>query len=234
MRPPSDEMFWAEKGGGAFVDREAAAGVGTAGGDRLGAVRHRDTLRRGGRRRGGWRSAHTLGALMPQVAGIRRFGAAALDLAWVSAGRYDGSRRSCPRCRSRPGKLQLPLQRNPLETLSLPPQCSFRPTSFPSPMSQIIRPRERAWILRTGAARKKLRRRSFSPTPPTNIGAGPPRSFTPAPMASGMRQSLTTFASITSLDCSTSRDHFPRKKGKGIWMGRSHNRRCRSAIFGDR
>jgi myo-inositol-1(or 4)-monophosphatase len=28
--------------------------------------------------------------LMPQVAGIRRFGAAALDLAWVAAGRYDG------------------------------------------------------------------------------------------------------------------------------------------------
>ena len=27
---------------------------------------------------------------MPQVAGIRRFGAAALDLAWVAAGRYDG------------------------------------------------------------------------------------------------------------------------------------------------
>jgi myo-inositol-1(or 4)-monophosphatase len=27
---------------------------------------------------------------MPQVAGIRRFGAAALDLAWVAAGRFDG------------------------------------------------------------------------------------------------------------------------------------------------
>jgi myo-inositol-1(or 4)-monophosphatase len=27
---------------------------------------------------------------MPQVAGVRRFGAAALDLAWVAAGRYDG------------------------------------------------------------------------------------------------------------------------------------------------
>jgi myo-inositol-1(or 4)-monophosphatase len=34
--------------------------------------------------------ARTLGTLMPQVAGIRRFGAAALDLAWVAAGRYDG------------------------------------------------------------------------------------------------------------------------------------------------
>ena len=27
---------------------------------------------------------------MPEVAGIRRFGAAALDLAWVAAGRFDG------------------------------------------------------------------------------------------------------------------------------------------------
>ncbi|MDR3449817.1 MAG: inositol monophosphatase family protein [Alphaproteobacteria bacterium] len=31
-----------------------------------------------------------LNAVMPQVAGIRRFGAAALDLAYVAAGRYDG------------------------------------------------------------------------------------------------------------------------------------------------
>jgi myo-inositol-1(or 4)-monophosphatase len=32
----------------------------------------------------------TLARLMPQVAGVRRFGSAALDLAWVAAGRYDG------------------------------------------------------------------------------------------------------------------------------------------------
>ena len=31
-----------------------------------------------------------LARLMPEVAGIRRFGAAALDLAWVAAGRFDG------------------------------------------------------------------------------------------------------------------------------------------------
>jgi myo-inositol-1(or 4)-monophosphatase len=30
------------------------------------------------------------GAIAPEVAGIRRFGAASLDLAWVAAGRYDG------------------------------------------------------------------------------------------------------------------------------------------------
>ena len=28
--------------------------------------------------------------ILPRVAGVRRFGAAALDLAWVAAGRYDG------------------------------------------------------------------------------------------------------------------------------------------------
>jgi myo-inositol-1(or 4)-monophosphatase len=31
-----------------------------------------------------------LGKVMPEVAGVRRFGAAALDLAWVAAGRFDG------------------------------------------------------------------------------------------------------------------------------------------------
>ena len=34
--------------------------------------------------------SRTLASIMPQVAGVRRFGAAALDLAWVAAGRYDG------------------------------------------------------------------------------------------------------------------------------------------------
>jgi myo-inositol-1(or 4)-monophosphatase len=32
----------------------------------------------------------TLAAVMPEVAGVRRFGSAALDLAWVAAGRFDG------------------------------------------------------------------------------------------------------------------------------------------------
>ncbi|MFN0043311.1 MAG: inositol monophosphatase family protein [Alphaproteobacteria bacterium] len=31
-----------------------------------------------------------MGAIMAEVAGVRRFGAAALDLAWVAAGRFDG------------------------------------------------------------------------------------------------------------------------------------------------
>jgi myo-inositol-1(or 4)-monophosphatase len=86
--PASDEMFWAEKGGGAFVNekrlrvsarRELASAL-FATGIPFAAVAPARRLA----------FAHTLGALMPQVAGIRRFGAAALDLAWVSAGRYDG------------------------------------------------------------------------------------------------------------------------------------------------
>ncbi len=84
--PASDELFWAEKGVGAFLNdrrlrvsgrkemREAvfATGIPFAGVPRkaeFSAILHR---------------------IMPQVAGVRRFGAAALDLAWVAAGRYDG------------------------------------------------------------------------------------------------------------------------------------------------
>ena len=33
---------------------------------------------------------HEIAAVQDHVAGLRRFGAAALDLAWVAAGRFDG------------------------------------------------------------------------------------------------------------------------------------------------
>jgi myo-inositol-1(or 4)-monophosphatase len=86
--PASDEMFWAEKGTGAFVndkrlrvsarrdmkDALFATGIPFA----AVSARHRLAF------------ARTLGALMPATAGVRRFGSAALDLAWVAAGRYDG------------------------------------------------------------------------------------------------------------------------------------------------
>jgi myo-inositol-1(or 4)-monophosphatase len=86
--PAADEMFWAEKGGGAFVNEkrmrvsarrdmtEAVFATGIP--FRAVAAVRRNAFSR------------TMIALMPQVAGIRRFGAAALDLAWVAAGRYDG------------------------------------------------------------------------------------------------------------------------------------------------
>ncbi len=86
--PTTDEMFWAEKGSGAFVNerrmrvsarREMSESV-FATGSPFGAV---STVRRNA-------FSRTLANIMPQVAGIRRFGSAALDLAWTAAGRYEG------------------------------------------------------------------------------------------------------------------------------------------------
>jgi myo-inositol-1(or 4)-monophosphatase len=86
--PAADEMFWAEKGTGAFMNerrlrvsarREIAEAV-FATGIPFGAV---SSLRQRA-------FSRTLPMLMPHVAGIRRFGSAALDLAWVAHGRFDG------------------------------------------------------------------------------------------------------------------------------------------------
>ncbi len=88
LAPASGEMYWAEKGAGAFVNerrlrvsarrelKDAVFGTGIP----FAAVAAPRRLA----------FARTLGVLMPQVAGIRRFGAAALDLAWVASGRFDG------------------------------------------------------------------------------------------------------------------------------------------------
>jgi len=86
--PANDEMFWAEKGGGAFLNerrlrvsaRRELKDALFATGIPFAAVTQRNRLA----------FARTLGSLMPVTAGIRRFGSAALDLAWVAAGRYDG------------------------------------------------------------------------------------------------------------------------------------------------
>jgi len=86
--PTVDEMFWAEKGAGAYVNdrrlrvsaRRDLQDAVFATGIPFAAVAAQRRLA----------FARTLGSLMPQVAGIRRFGSAALDLAWVAAGRYDG------------------------------------------------------------------------------------------------------------------------------------------------
>jgi myo-inositol-1(or 4)-monophosphatase len=84
--PSKDEMFWAEKGVGAYLnDRrlrvsgrrqlsQALVATGTPFGER-------------GDRPG---FLAELDAVMTATAGVRRFGAAALDLAYVAAGRYDG------------------------------------------------------------------------------------------------------------------------------------------------
>jgi myo-inositol-1(or 4)-monophosphatase len=85
-QPVTDESFWAEKTRGAWLhDRRL----------RVSARRHLDeSLIATGIPFAGRGDAaewsRIYAALAPQVAGIRRFGAASLDLAWVAAGRYDG------------------------------------------------------------------------------------------------------------------------------------------------
>lgn len=84
--PVHDQMFWAEKGQGAFLNHQrlrvserrrlddcvVATGIPFKGrGDHKGFLAEMETV-------------------MAEVAGIRRFGAASLDLAYVAAGRYEG------------------------------------------------------------------------------------------------------------------------------------------------
>jgi myo-inositol-1(or 4)-monophosphatase len=84
--PAVDEMFIAEKGKGAFMNEQR---IRVAGRKRLAEAviacglphRGRGDLALGRRE---------TGAMQEHVAGLRRFGAAALDLAWVAAGRFDG------------------------------------------------------------------------------------------------------------------------------------------------
>ncbi len=86
--PVNDEMFWAEKGGGAFLNERRLRVSGRREfKDALFATGIPFAAVSGARRLA---FARTLGVLMPQVAGIRRVGAAALDMAWVAAGRFDG------------------------------------------------------------------------------------------------------------------------------------------------
>ena len=84
--PITDESFWAEKGRGAWLMDQRL---------RVSARRNLDEALiatgipfKGHGDMAQW--GRIFGAVAPQVAGIRRFGAAALDLAWVAAGRFDG------------------------------------------------------------------------------------------------------------------------------------------------
>ncbi len=87
--PIHDEMFWAEKGQGAFLNERRIRVSGRR--------QMRDALiatgmpfMGKGNDQGHQRYLGELGAVMAQVAGVRRWGAAALDLAYVAAGRFDG------------------------------------------------------------------------------------------------------------------------------------------------
>lgn len=85
--PMKDESFWAEKGLGAYKNNQRLRV--SARGDLADCV-----IATGLPFKGVMHikpnAAAELNAVMPQVAGIRRFGAAALDLTYVAAGRYDG------------------------------------------------------------------------------------------------------------------------------------------------
>ena len=84
--PAKDEMFVAEKGAGAWLN-ESRLRV-------SGRTRMEDAVFATGVPFGAKRTLpamlHDLAQLMPQCAGLRRWGSAALDLAYVAAGRFDG------------------------------------------------------------------------------------------------------------------------------------------------
>lgn len=85
--PAKDEMFWAEKGAGAWLNdnrrlrvsgRRQMADAVFATGVPFGAKKTLPAM------------LADLARLMPACAGVRRWGSAALDLAYVAAGRFDG------------------------------------------------------------------------------------------------------------------------------------------------
>ena len=85
-QPLTDEVFWAEKGKGAWLGHKRLR------------VSARDGLKTAVFATGVPYHGHgdaeefsaILAEVMPECAGVRRFGAASLDLAWVAAGRFDG------------------------------------------------------------------------------------------------------------------------------------------------
>jgi len=84
--PVRDEMFWAEKGAGAFVNDRRL---------RVSARRHLSEALIGTGIPFVGRGDHahylaTLAAVMAATSGVRRLGVASLDLAYVAAGRLDG------------------------------------------------------------------------------------------------------------------------------------------------
>ncbi|MBT2133597.1 inositol monophosphatase [Croceibacterium sp. LX-88] len=84
-QPVTDETYWAEKTRGAWLhDARLRVSSRRSLSDALVAT---GIPYQGHGNFGEWISI--LKAVGPQVAGIRRFGSAALDLAWVAAGRYD-------------------------------------------------------------------------------------------------------------------------------------------------
>jgi myo-inositol-1(or 4)-monophosphatase len=85
-QPLTDEGFWAEKGRGAWLsDRRLRV---SARRDLVETVIATGMPHCGRGDAASWSKIYN--AVGPQVSGVRRFGSAALDLAWVAAGRFDG------------------------------------------------------------------------------------------------------------------------------------------------
>ncbi|GLT08042.1 inositol monophosphatase family protein [Sulfitobacter sp. PR48] len=84
--PAKDEMFFAEKGAGAWMNESRLR---VSGRSRMIESIFATGLPFGGRSDLP-ATLKDLGRLMPVCAGVRRWGSAALDLAYVAAGRYDG------------------------------------------------------------------------------------------------------------------------------------------------
>lgn len=83
--PITDESFWAEKGRGAWVQSERLRVSGRR--DLTDALVATGIPFAGHGNIAQW--SRIFGAIAPEVAGIRRYGSAALDLAWVAGGRFD-------------------------------------------------------------------------------------------------------------------------------------------------
>ncbi len=85
--PAKDEMFYAEKGSGAWLNDSQRIRV-------SGRNRMIESVFATGLPFGGKKylpaALRDLGQLLPMTAGVRRWGAASLDLAYVAAGRYEG------------------------------------------------------------------------------------------------------------------------------------------------
>jgi len=86
FNPITNELFWAEKGKGAFLEGQTRL--------RVSARRHLDEALIGTGipflgRPGHGQFLKELHAVSQRVSGVRRFGSAALDLAYVAAGRLD-------------------------------------------------------------------------------------------------------------------------------------------------
>jgi len=86
LEPLRDEFFWAEKGKGAYMNGHRLR---VSAREHMGEALIATGIPFKGRATNP-RYLQTLDAVMGEVAGVRRFGSAALDLAYVAAGRYEG------------------------------------------------------------------------------------------------------------------------------------------------